>query len=521
MDLSLDDEMQASQTNLERRVAIFIVLLATMLCVVDLFTWQSEFPYSPDSASYIEQARTLVGQGKLLSTPWGIHPVDVDYIPPRVFPPGFPIAIASLSFFGVEPQFGAVLISSVAAVLLPLFVFLSFYRLIGPLGAAIAALLGSLSGGVLALSGMALTDCLALLLAVICVGILLNSERLGWIAVAGLIAGYGYSVRNALLALLVSPIIYFASVALLLSNPHRAMLKCLAFASGAAPIVLLLLAYNLAVYGVINPYSMPPSTVPLSTNIRNYAAAISADITGISGLSSNKLVAVIGILFLSSLNVWIFYSWSKIDLDRKDTILLCAIYICVGSVIVILARTRYQWGEAVNWRHTLQYTPFLAVVLLAMLSQKRVGITKELGWRLCFIVIALFVVSEIGQVLRHSIVKPSLSPAPGILEYSSSELCGSRDAFVVSNWAWIFRIRCNQPARSTVPQISTNLLGGMKDISDAVTKRELRLGLFPGAGGFDSSDFPLSQSLISQLNENNWALVKNGPQGAILFRPKP
>lgn len=506
--------------SLELRLPIFIVLLATVLSTVNLFTSVSGFPYSPDSASYIEQARNLVSQGRPLSTPWGLYPVNVDYVPPAVFPPGFPIAIAFLALFGIEAQFGAVLISSVAAVLLPVTIFLSFYRVIGRLEAAIAALLGSLSGGVLAGSGMALTDCFALLLAVCCVGIIINSEKLRWIAVAGLLAGYGYSVRNALVALVVAPIIYFV----LLQNSRSTILRSLAFLGGAACVILPLFSYNIAVYHALNPYSMPESTVTLTTNILKYFAALSADMTGYWAFMADNAAAITTMLFFLSLWLWIlFYVWPGLSAKRKKAILLSSLYVSVGTTVVILSRTRYQWGEDISWRHTLQYIPFLFVILLAALGQKKAEFSKAPGWMFWYALVALLALSQVGQVLRHSIsiFRPSLpNPAFAIFEYSSSNLCGARDAFVVSNWAWVFRIRCNQPARHPGPQISSDLMGGIKEISDLVQEKELRLGLFPGAYGFGDSDFPFSEIEVKQLSESGWTVVKNGPQGTIIFRPK-
>jgi hypothetical protein len=80
----------------------FGVIIISILISAHLIFRSHYFPFSPDSAAYIEQARNLIQEGSALFTPNG--PTGTGKIPNILFPIGFPMALAFISMFGLDPR---------------------------------------------------------------------------------------------------------------------------------------------------------------------------------------------------------------------------------------------------------------------------------------------------------------------------------------------------------------------------------------------------------------------------------
>jgi len=177
--------------------------------MVHLHYRSPSFPFTPDSASYIEQARNFLNSGSLLITPYGLAPGDQDQVENRLFPVGFAVVLAAVSSFGIDAKDAAIGLAHFSAITLPWLLFFSFRQSLGPLYALLLAGLAALSPGVLKHSLMGLTDVFGLWLAVVVIGLTLNSRSIVGFIFAGLLAGMAYAIRNAHLALLASVICYF------------------------------------------------------------------------------------------------------------------------------------------------------------------------------------------------------------------------------------------------------------------------------------------------------------------------
>ncbi|MDD2802015.1 MAG: hypothetical protein PHC94_13860 [Methylobacter sp.] len=162
-----------------------------------------DFPYSPDSAFYIEQARNLASSGSTSTTPYGLSPSDTDQVETGLFPIGFAIAIAAISTAGIDVKDVAIGISHWSAILLPWLLYLCFRNALGARNALIVAGLSVISPSVLLNSSSGLTDMLALVFAVAAISLTLNSKSTIGLIGGGLLAGMTYALRNAHLALLV------------------------------------------------------------------------------------------------------------------------------------------------------------------------------------------------------------------------------------------------------------------------------------------------------------------------------
>src|SRR5215213_1752407 len=91
-----------------------LLLLGSGVFLLGIVIWRASSGLSPDSVTYLDVA-TSVLQGQGLSHRWAYwDPVYETYALPTkttLWPPGYSLAIAGVTSFGVEPVFAARLIS--------------------------------------------------------------------------------------------------------------------------------------------------------------------------------------------------------------------------------------------------------------------------------------------------------------------------------------------------------------------------------------------------------------------------
>src|SRR5665811_575028 len=97
-------DVNHSMQKIQFPIHLVILTLMSLLMTVHLHYKSSIFPFSPDSAEYIEQARNLVNSGSASSTPYGLTSADKDQVENRLFPIGFSIVIATVSSFGFDAK---------------------------------------------------------------------------------------------------------------------------------------------------------------------------------------------------------------------------------------------------------------------------------------------------------------------------------------------------------------------------------------------------------------------------------
>ena len=293
-------------------------------------------PYNPDSANYIEQARSILAGNGFEARPdgGGLDDIDVSQRPSKWFPPGYPLVIATGSAVSGAPvETVAPWISRIALMVLPLIVFMTFRPVIGVYGAVCLGMLGGLSPGVIDWGNYAMSDLLSLTLVVTSFGLTLAAwshnhvSRALFLALGGgLLAGFAYLTRNANMALLLAVplsmgVWFFAS-----PQTERAIAWRigLSWALGASIIVLPWLARNVMVFGTIQPYEMPSSTVGAWSNLRIFIEAQISDVLGsqelgrlvgwsIPGLVTLLVVAVITVHLTSK-------QWSTFQSGRTTSI---------------------------------------------------------------------------------------------------------------------------------------------------------------------------------------------------------
>ena len=345
--------------------ALLVGALAVLAYDRELATYR--YPYSGDSASYVDMAGALLRDGRPLVTPWDVDPGDRDAVPQPLFPPGFSVLIAALTPLFGDVRLAALYPSRAAAALLPFLIVFLFRGVVSDAALAGVAALVLLSPGVRDWHFLAYSDVPALALAVVALGAL--GRGLGivaapapgapgrgallWLLLAGLAAGTAYTVRNAGLAVL------GASLAMLLWARVRGLghpRATLYWLAGAIGPLWALWSYNVATFGELQPYHMPASTRRWPQNLADYAIAQLGDL-GVPDplLATAPPLAVAGLGAIAAAFAVAFWRLRRAPALQALVVLLGG-YAAAGAVLLVASRSRYEWGNFIDSRNVLQYT---------------------------------------------------------------------------------------------------------------------------------------------------------------------
>jgi hypothetical protein len=506
-----------------------------MLAVGALALWvgvtRGGAPYGPDSANYVEEARSFLAGNGLTSRPRDIGVNgDVRQSPERNFPPGYPIAIAAASAVsGAPAEVVGPWVSRIALVILPLTILLAFRPVIGTYGAACLGILTGLSPTNILSGQRALSDALSLTLVVSSFGLTLAAwsrpqiRRAALFAFGGgMVAGLAYLVRNANVAFLVAAPLSMGAWLLIspLSDKAKTWKLSLSWVLGASILVLPLLARNVMVFGQLQPYKLPPSTVSGWLNLRAFVSAQVADVVGsyhagmlvgwsVWGLAALLLMAI-GFGYLTAKR------WSTLENGERRAFIFSLTYALLGAAVVIAARTKYQWGEGISERHVLAFTPFLllpAAVLLRHLARSKT----------VAIALSLTIVGALTAVRWHTLPNDASSKLPiveRIQQYRAEGLGAcARDSqlVVVSNYAYLYRILCDANARSAGDSGmgGRSMVQALASIRSGIGQRPLVVAFHPGRG-IKPSELPIQKGAVDALAADGWTMRDNSPLGVVL-----
>jgi hypothetical protein len=342
---------------------IALALGVAIVVAYDVAVSGSRYGYSGDSASYLEMASSLAAEHRPLVVPWELVPVERDRVLQPLFPPGFSVLIAGLAPLAGSVKAAAPWPGRIAAALLPLLVLLAF-RGQAPdaalIGVGLAALL---SEGTLYWHFIAYSDVPCLALAIVATGLLTRglTGRPAWLIGAGAAAGLCYALRNAGVAVLLASL----AAILLEARPARFLGRAsAAWLAGALPIVAAVKIYDYSLFGSLEPYHMAPSTRPFLENLRDFVQAIMADLhlraadAGPIGLAPALAILAVGLAVLA------FGAYRLYRTPARTVFVALTLYLAAGAAVLVLARSRYEWGDTIDTRHALQYS--WAILLLAV-----------------------------------------------------------------------------------------------------------------------------------------------------------
>lgn len=358
----------------------------------------ARYPYGPDASAYIEAARNLA-QGAL---PVFEGPVDDEgsvAAPQALFPPGFPLLIRAVSSLsGVGEPVAAVAIQWVSWAFLPVLAWFALRPVAGVAAHGVGLLVG-LSPGVIAHGWRAQSDVLFLAIAMASFGLLLRGfegrGRPALLAAAGLACGLGYLTRNAGVALIAATLAGFGLLAVSGGLARSALLRRFGWwSAGLAAVLGPYLMWNLKTFGALQPYQMPPSEVGVIHNARVFLQAQLMDLSASEWVASLAWHGPVLLAVTVLLVAWLWRSrrawlqgWQSASPQVRLAVAGLACYAAAGMVMVVFARSRYQWGEPINLRHVLQYS--WAILGLAAIAVARGGRSRAAAMTALALVVVL------------------------------------------------------------------------------------------------------------------------------------
>ena len=425
-----------------------LALGVALVALYDAALAPSRYAYSGDSASYIEMATSLRAEGRPLVTPWELAPADRDAVPQPLFPPGFAVLVAAFVPFTGDARSAALVPSRIAAALLPLLIVLLWRGAAAPAVLLAAGLWVLLSPGVRDWQFVAYSDVTALALAIAALGSLARplaadsppeQANPAWWLSAGLLAGACYAVRNAGLAVLVAAT---ASLGYAWLRRFIGWRPVVLFAVGAVLPLAALAAYDLATFGTLWPYTMPPSVRPWTLNVADLATAQLEDL-GLPASIGAALPEGAPVPAFAVLLAVGAFAWWRTRAARGPHLLLTilGLYAGGGGVLLVLSRSRFEWGNVIDYRNTLQYSFALALAALVaarVLAPPRV---RRVAGALLLVSLAAraAVIAVEARAVRRG--APAswllLDRDPAVMDAARAIAPGT---FVASNAAVLFRI---------------------------------------------------------------------------------
>jgi len=352
-------------------------VLAVIAWALSLASEQARFIVGNDAIGYITHARNFISAKGLVGTPNELEFPDADLAPTRYHPPGFPLLIAGVSQSGLSVTAAAVAVSRVSWVLLP-FALLFALRPILPASAALAVTaLAVLSPGIHFYGAVVNTDVATLLLTCTATGLVLRGfvapRRTGYLVMAGVLLGTAYALRNSVTAYYAALVVTAgAFVAFRQISIKEAFVNIGLIALGSLPILLALMARNLALFGEIQPYVLRVGKHGTHVDsARVYVQAMASDLTGSPWLG--KIVAwdamvfvLIALPLLLAIGWRLARLWPAQDATRRFASLLALSYTAMGAAMLVIAHTFHGLDFGNLLRHAIQYSwLILAAVALA------------------------------------------------------------------------------------------------------------------------------------------------------------
>ncbi|GJM44035.1 MAG: hypothetical protein DHS20C21_08770 [Gemmatimonadota bacterium] len=389
---------------MSRRLSLVFLVLTTLvaLATVVYLTPRVDPFFDDDSTAYVEAGRNFAAGRGFVIWPYGLGGFREEFVPLVVFPPGFPFLISLGVRLGASAEAAAIWIPRICFLLMPALLYRVF-RFVMPRGVSlVAAVISCLTPPVVFHSMCAMSDVPFLFATLLGFWALfrgVSADRRRWIVAAGVVAGLAAGIRNAGYAVPVAVVAAFV-----LGGPWRRLSGYLVgFALGYSPIVI----RNLVVFGIGQPYHMPPSGLSAGAVVRETFRAFDAIFVAFTvswAVVVPLLLALVGVS-----TVWLFGGGRFARLRATQPArLLCgsvlALYAVAGVSMIVI--TRYVWDvDPVNPRFLIQYhwvfVAWCSVVIGEGLSTSRVR-SSVLRGALAVAIVGCLLVPQVG-VARNQI----------------------------------------------------------------------------------------------------------------------
>jgi hypothetical protein len=510
---------------MSKQSTVYVIALFAGLCAATISFFAPFLPYGEDSASYLDQARSVMARGVFQKTPFGTGDRDVVYVPDKLFPPGYPLLIVISSILLHLPvEIIAPFLSLAALILLPIVIVYSFHRVLGLFPALWIGILVALTPAAVRHGYIAFSDTLSLVLVIYAVNRLLTAgnKPANWFWL-GLLTGFSYLLRNANLGLLLSIGLYLLwSFIVEPENRKEKFNNGLVWLGANALIVVPWLIRNFLVFGKLQPYWMPPSSVSLGENSHDYLQAQLDTLLAFSGLDALLAGTLWGVILLLILLAFLvrqvistWQGWQKIE---QQTFFIAVVYTAIGAAMLIAARTQYEWGQHINTRYALPYSCFIFVALVIIFKNTTLKInTRYLGLGLA-ITLLIARASELPEFYKYDPYYQTVMGAAKQIKGNQDVICSNLNGrFAVSNFAFVYRVLCAAPVRHVHPSFQQNkfLDESLQEWAELGAKKGIVVSLFPSKEDKESS-LPLKQDSLIKLNASGWQVERNEKENLVI-----
>lgn len=511
---------------MSKKCTVYVIALFAGLCAATIYFFVPFFPYGYDSINYLEQARSVMARGVFETIPVTLESSENVSVPDKLFPPGYPILIiisSKLLFVPVEVI--APFLSLAALLLLPVGIVFSFHRIIGLWPSLWIGILVSLTPTTVVFGSIAYSDTISLLLVIFSVNRLLvmNNKASSWFYL-GLLTGFSYLLRNGNLALLISIFLYLVWYMVVEPENRKMKIKNTGFwLSGNAVFIVPLFIYNFLIFGKIQPYSMPPSTVGFGENIHDYifaqlntllAFSELENLIDNSGYGIFLLITVVVILLYQVVATW--HLWQKIE---QKTFFIAVSYAAIGAAITIAARTKYQWGVHIEPRYALPYSCFILVTLVIIFKYALPKNNRYLvsGLAVTLLLFRIYGLQKDFERRQNNPYDQRVVSIARQLKNNPDAVCSHLNGRVaLSNLVLVYRIVCAAPVREMALSFANNKFidESLNRWADLGAKKGIIVSWFPI--GKDSDILPLKQDYLTRLNSMGWQVERNEKENLIL-----
>ena len=468
-----------------RSALLYASLLVAGAGVVSIHTGSVAPPIYPfvtgDSAQYLEAARHFRAGEGLVVTPRLQH-YDADLVPLRLFPPGYPILIAVVSYLGLPVVSAALWVSRLSWLVVPAATVFCLRRFLGAPVAIVCGLLVVASSGIVGVGPRVMSDATFLMTTLFAFGLLVRSvesrapQRL--ILISGLLAGVAYAFRNAGTAVVMACLATLVTAAMTgVLTPRQAFRRGLTWSGGALLGIGPLWIWNISVFGRSQPYTLPPSELGLLVNARGFLANLLMDVTSARFVAAvawdYRLLLVLVAAVLLGFAVGWRYRWHAWGPEARFTAVLLVLYLAIGSCMVVAAGTIYKWASDPSPpRFAIQYSWTVLALVFALIGAGELR-RRSTAWWTTVVLSAALLVSRgtylVDLVQRERAIRAALA-TPDDLSVRLERLPERRidilqgvfardeevlelvrrlpaDAFIASNFSDVFRIETERRVR--------------------------------------------------------------------------
>lgn len=396
-----------------KSLIIIFLIVGVASCALFYFLSPLVFPFTTDSLFYLSTAEQLkLGKG-LTFINFFVQPPEPLFLPLQIHPPGYPFLIYFVNLLGVDVYTAAMLIPRIFFLLLPVAFFMLFHLFLPTRLSLVIALMCTFVFTPLKCALIAWTDVPFLFFSLLSFYFILKALNKTieapafpqsitiFALLSGLVTGGALLLRFVGYALIPSIVLALMLFSILRMIPFRKSAKIAFFyLAGFFFVFAPYLFRNWLIFGTMQPYRLPPSTVSLTGNIKDYLKAIAEIIFTHPALFwvTLVLIAALGILFVLKFKFLLTYQ-PKIFLG----VTLLVLYFLCGSAFLIISKTRYFGPEPINDRYLLQYAwVFMAGLVGAgayacsLLQKKHTMDVQSLTvlMMLCFLLIQVFPASD-------------------------------------------------------------------------------------------------------------------------------